>query len=110
MPLVFRTTRDFDRDIKRLKKRFRRIEEDLGDLVAEMRNNHIRGDFLPGYGLPIYKVRAANRSAGRGKRGGFRIVYYLQSRDFIIFLHIYSKSDQEDARKSEIWRRLGNID
>ncbi len=75
-----------------------------------MQHRNLRGIHVPGFGLPIYKIRMANRSASRGKRGGFRIVYYLQSRDSIIFVHIYSKSDQEVARKSEIWRRLGNID
>ena len=101
---------DFAKDFARLRKRYRRIEYDLAALEADMQHRNYRGVHMQGFGLPIYKVRMANRSARRGKSGGFRIVYYLQSSNSILFFLIYSKSDQDDVDDSEVWRRLTNID
>lgn len=110
MPLQFRYLEDFAKDFARLRKRYRRIEDDLTALESEMQFKNVRGDFVRGYGLPIYKIRMTNRSAGRGKRGGFRVIYYLQTSESILFIHIYSKSDRDDVNDSEVWRRLTNID
>ncbi len=110
MPLQFRYSEEFAKDFARLRKRYRRIEDDLAALESEMQHKNVRGDFVRGYGLPIYKIRMTNRSARRGKRGGFRIIYYLQTSESILFIHIYSKSDQDDVNDSEVWKRLTNID
>jgi len=48
-------------------------------------------------GYEIYKVHLANPSAQKGKRGGFRAIYYVELADSVILVTIYSKSDQEDA-------------
>ena len=106
MVVEFTYSEDFAKDFARLRKRYRRIEDDLAALEADMQHSNLRGVHLPGFGLPIYKIRMANRSARRGKRGGFRIVYYLQSSDTILFFLVYSKSDQDNVSDSEIWRRL----
>lgn len=110
MPVEFSYSEDFAKDFARLRKRYRRIEDDLAALESEMQHKNVRGDSVRGYGLPIYKIRMTNRSAGRGKRGGFRVIYYLQTSESILFIHIYSKSDQDDVNDSEVWRRLTNID
>lgn len=110
MPVRFRYLEDFAKDFARLRKRYRRIEDDLAVLEADMQHRNLRGVHIPGFGLPIYKVRMANRSAGRGKRGGFRVIYYLQSSESILFIHIYTKSDKDDVSASELWRRIGNLD
>lgn len=109
MPVEFTYSEDFAKDFARLRKRYRRIEDDLAALEADMQQRDLRGVHMQGYGLPIFKIRMANRSAGRGKRGGFRIVYYLQSSNSILFLLVFSKSDQDDVNVSEVWRRLANI-
>ena len=109
MVVEFTYSEDFAKDFARLRKRYRRIEDDLAALEADMQHRNLRGVHMPGFGLPIYKVRMANRSARRGKRGGFRIVYYMQSSDTILFFLVYSKSDQDDVSDSEVWRRLRNI-
>jgi len=108
MPIEFKHTKRFAKDVIRLRKRFRRIEEDIDALKAEMRDQHYRGDFMPGYGMPIYKVRAANRSAGRGKRGGFRIIYRPVNDELFLFLHVYSKSDKDNVSLGEVSRLLSD--
>ena len=36
------------------------------------------------------------RSAGKGKRGGIRVIYYLVQREEIFMLYAYSKNERED--------------
>ena len=108
MPVEFTYSDDFAKDLTRLRKRYRRIENDLAALEADMQHRNLRGVHMPGFGLPLYKVRMANRSARCGKRGGFRVIYLKESSDSILFLHIYSKSDKDDV--SEVHRMLGNLE
>jgi hypothetical protein len=54
------------------------------------------GDLIPGTG-GLRKVRWSERSRGRGKRGGVRIIYYWFQRDEIIYLLLgYSKTERDD--------------
>ena len=50
----------------------------------------------------VYKCRLPNRSAGRGKSGGFRVIYYLRFAESVVLLAIYSKTDQSDISVREI--------
>lgn len=43
-----------------------------------------------------------NRSANRGKQGGFRVLYYLQTAERLYLLTIYSKTEREDITVTEI--------
>ena len=101
---------NFLKDVKKLRKRYRRVEEDVEELVAEIESGSFRGDQLPGFGRDVYKVRLANRSAGRGRRGGFRVIYSLLNAHTIVFHHIYSKSDKDNVSEGEVWRMLGDIE
>jgi len=92
----------------RLRKRFRPVEEDVETLKAEMRQGAL-GDLMPGYGAKLYKIRAANRSARRGKSGGFRVIYRQLSNDLIQFLHIYSKTEKSNVSASEVSRMIQDL-
>ena len=54
----------------------------------------------------VYKARLPNRDSGSGKRGGYRVIYYLLSEESIVLLTIYSKTDQSDIPADEIVRIL----
>ena len=110
MPVEFAYSKGFVKDITRLRRRYRRIADDVEALKAEMRRGENRGDLMPGYAVPLYKVRVANRSARRGRRGGFRVIYRQPGVDSILFLHIYSKSDKSDVSEGEISRMLSDLD
>ncbi len=109
MPVTVETTADFDQDVKQLKKRYRRILDDLRDLVAEVMDSGYRGDRLSGTGSEVYKLRARNSSARRGKSGGFRVLYIPQDADTLLFIHIYSKSDKAGISSGEVRRILRNL-
>ena len=106
MPMRFIFSRGFLKDVRQLRKRFRLIEDDIDFLQAEMRQQGYRGVLLSGYEASIFKVRLANRSARRGKSGGFRAIYRLVDEDTILFIHVYSKTDQDDASADVILERI----
>jgi len=61
--------------------------------------NPATGDLDPGTG-GLRKVRMADRTRGKGKRGGARVHYlWLPHRDVIYLLFVYSKD--EDATLGE---------
>jgi len=109
MQIRFNFSRDFLKDVRRLRKRYRFIEEDIDSLKEEMRHKGYRGVLLSGYEAPIYKVRLANRSARRGKSGGFRAMYIFLDNDTILFVHIYSKSDKAGVTAGEVGRILSDL-
>ncbi|MGH8541467.1 MAG: type II toxin-antitoxin system RelE/ParE family toxin [Stenotrophobium sp.] len=98
------TTPTFERDLKRLGRRYRRIRLDLEPLIEQLSAGATPGDRLTGVQSVVYKVRIPNRDASRGKSGGYRVIYYLPSGAVITLLTIYSKTDQADISADEIAR------
>lgn len=57
--------------------------------------------------MAIRKLRWAG--SGRGKRGGYRIIYYwLRREEIILMLLIYPKTDQDDLTSKQL-KMLKNI-
>ncbi len=50
------------------------------------------GDQVQGIGYAVYKVRVRNTDAGRGKRGGYRMICNLVDRDDVLLVAVYSKT------------------
>ncbi len=65
---------EFKRNLKPLYKKYPTIKNSLRILQEELAKNPYLGD---SYGDKIYKVRLADESKGKGKSGGFRVMYYL---------------------------------
>lgn len=86
----------FLKDLKRLKRKYSHVTAVVEELVSALENGEHPGDKIPNVGYDVHKVRLKNPSAGRGKSGGFRVIYYVQLADLIILVTIYSKSQQED--------------
>jgi mRNA-degrading endonuclease RelE of RelBE toxin-antitoxin system len=92
----------FERDLKRLARRYRHIRQDLEPLIEQLENGQTPGDQISGLDYPVYKVRLKNTDARRGKSGGYRVIYYWALYDRTVLLAIYSKSDQGDISDQEI--------
>lgn len=60
------------------------------------------GDLIP-RSKGLRKIRW--KVAGRGKRGGIRVIYYLVHREEIFMLFAYAKNEQEDLNSDQL-RRL----
>jgi mRNA-degrading endonuclease RelE of RelBE toxin-antitoxin system len=101
------TIPEFDKNVKKLHKKYHHIETDLQKLVKELREN-------PKSGTPLtnncYKIRIANSSVPTGKSGGFRVItYYVDSKNNIYLLTIYSKSESDTISDSNIIELLKQI-
>lgn len=90
----------FDRQLKRLTKKFPSLKVEYSNLIDELENNPIQGNALANN---CYKIRVAIASKGKGKSGGARIITHVQVVDRNVYLlAIYDKSEQEDITDKEI--------
>ncbi|NOQ35770.1 MAG: hypothetical protein GQ569_07730 [Methylococcaceae bacterium] len=99
MSFKIETTPRFDKDAKKLNKRFPKLKADLTQLVTELKNNPTMGTHL---GENIYKIRLKNSSIPTGKSGGFRVISYYLFADTLYFVTMYSKTDQENILDDEL--------
>ncbi len=99
MPLAVISIPEFDKNIKKLKKAYPSVVDAYLQLITELESGALPGERVREVDLEVYKVRLPNRSARRGKSGGFRVYYLVQSTDLtarIILITIYSKTDRDD--------------
>jgi mRNA-degrading endonuclease RelE of RelBE toxin-antitoxin system len=99
-------TPGFATDIKRLRKKFRRIDKDLGRFLEELSERPWEvGDQCPGIHPPLSKARMAVPSAGLSKRDGCRVIYRINDLRHVVFLaRVYHKGEKEDVTRSELQR------
>jgi len=109
MPTKVRVPKPFLNELRRLARKYPAVVREFDGFAEQLKNDERPGDKVPNVGYDVYKVRLKNPSAGRGKSGGFRVIYFVQLADAVWLLTIYSKSDQEDISPEEIRRRLENI-
>lgn len=86
----------FARDLRRMEKKYRHIGDDSVELIDRLAAGETPGDQVPGTGYTVFKVRLPSSDMQRGKRGGFRVIYYLQLADRVVLLTIYAKAQQEN--------------
>ena len=99
-------TDEFQDQVLRLAKRYRHVRDDVEPVIEQVSRGETPGDQLTRVARPVFKVRVPNRDARRGKRGGYRMLYYLQTGQRVVLLALYSKSDQSDIEVREITRYL----
>ena len=96
-PVEIKVTREFQRKIKSLSKKYRYIKTDLQPILEKLRLGEILGDRIPGLKSIVYKLRIKNSDVKKGKSGGYRLIYWLQKSDGIVLLDIYSKSEKDNV-------------
>jgi mRNA-degrading endonuclease RelE of RelBE toxin-antitoxin system len=80
-------------------------------IIQELQSGSFIGDRIQGLGnVVVFKVRAPNSDAQRGKSGGYSLIYELRSSDLVVLLQIYSKSEREDINADEIRSILTQFD
>lgn len=102
------TIHTFDRQIKRLIRKYPSLKEDISKLASELKENPNKGTPL---GKDCYKIRIAVKSKGKGKSGGARVITLVLIADTTVFLlFIYDKSEQGSITKKEIEELLKEVD
>ena len=100
--IEIRLTHEFKRNLRTLARKFRRIRSDIEPLITQLQQGEIVGDQVSGTGFTIFKVRVRNSDLRKGKRAGYRVIYYLQTQTQIVLLTIYSKTEQGDVSRARI--------
>ncbi len=105
-----RTIPLFESRYKRFLKKFSSLEEEIDDLIVELKVNPTLGTSL---GAGLYKIRLASRSKGGGKSGGFRIVTYLTNEredgTDIYLVTIFDKSEESSIDKKVLVKTVRRL-
>jgi mRNA-degrading endonuclease RelE of RelBE toxin-antitoxin system len=102
LPLEVRFTPEFKRNIRQHAKKYRRIKTDVQPLLDELGQGQTPGDQIPGVQYEVFKVRVKNSDSGKGKSGGYRVIYQRATTGAIVLITIYSKTEQEDIAPADI--------
>ncbi len=97
----------FERQAKRLVKKYASLKKELLELVQELKEN-------PTHGTPIgkncFKIRISIASKGKGRSGGARVITHFVVTDTTVYLlSIYDKSEQVNLSDKELGELLKYI-
>jgi len=122
MTIIYKETADFLRDLKKLRKRFRTLDEDL--MVAKtnaIELYHIHNIdnhsvfHIPDFqaeSIQVFKLKkfACKSLKGSGVKSGIRIIYvFSPTAKTVEFIEIYFKGDKENENKERIIDYLESI-
>ena len=121
-PITYKSTSGFDKDLKRLLKKFRTLEDDIEvakrnaiELFHLMNIDNNSVEPIPNFcfdELKIFKIKkfACKALKGRGVQSGIRIIYaYYVSTKTVDFIEIYFKGETENEDKERIKDYLSSI-
>ncbi len=111
MKINFFTSSRFDKEFKKLSKKFPSLKTDLRNLQKEIIRT---SDFGTSLGKNLFKLRLKVISKSRGKSGGFRVINYvdiniIEDKSNIYFLTMYDKSETDNISVNEILEIVGTI-
>lgn len=120
-PITYKNTSGFDKDLKRLLKKFRTLEDDIEIAKTNaielfhfknIDNNSVEP--IPNFcsdELKICKIKkfACKALKGRGAQSGIRIIYaYYVLNNTVDFIEMYFKGESENEDKERIKRYLAS--
>lgn len=98
----------FDRQAKRLTRKFKSFKTELADLVDSLKVDPTQGTAL---GNDCYKIRVAIKSKGRGKSGSARVItHVIAIREHVYLLTVFDKSEKDNISDKELQELLKMID
>jgi len=101
-------THRFEKELKRLVKKFPSLKIEFVALIEEIIKNPQSGTLI---GNNCYKIRLAIESKGKGKSGGARAITYVYIESEIVYLlTIYDKSEKESLKASELKMMISNLE
>ena len=101
---------EFKRNLRTLSRKYRHIRSDVQPVIDQIQSGEIIGDQIPRSRYTVFKVRVKNSDIRKGKRSGYRFIYYLKTQTEIILVTIYSKLEQSDISAEQIRRILQEYD
>lgn len=97
----------FDRQLKRLAKKYPSLKIEFAELIKSLEEDPEQGTKL---GNNCYKIRIAIASKGKGKSGGGRVITnFVIAEGTVYLISIYDKSEQENLSDKELAELLKHI-
>jgi mRNA-degrading endonuclease RelE of RelBE toxin-antitoxin system len=97
----------FDKQLKRLVKKYPSLKQEFGLLLDSLEQNPEQGTAL---GNSCFKIRLSIASKGKGKRGGGRVITNIVvSEETVFLISIYDKSEKDNLTDSELKDLLSKI-
>jgi len=109
-PIRVRFTPGFKRNLRRLARKYRHIKSDIEPLIKEIEAGGLPGDQIPRAKDEIYKARVVNSDLQRGKSGGYRVIYSVETPTQRVLVTVYSKTEQADVTMEELRRIIKEVD
>jgi mRNA-degrading endonuclease RelE of RelBE toxin-antitoxin system len=93
----------FQKSIKALKKKYPHVKDDLLIQIKKLEEDSSAGDPIPGWNKEVWKVRVASSDVRKGKRGGYRLIYFWKAGEMKVYLLVaYFKGEKAEIAKKEI--------
>jgi mRNA-degrading endonuclease RelE of RelBE toxin-antitoxin system len=90
----------FEKQAKRLSKKYASLKKELLNLVQKLKENPEKGTPI---GKNCYKIRLAIASKNKGKSGGARVITnFVITDETVYLLSIYDKSEKENLTDKEL--------
>ena len=90
----------FEKELKRLAKKYPSLKLEYKELLEEVEENPQMGIALANN---CYKIKLAIASKGKGKSGGARIItYWYVTTKTVYLLTIYDKAEKENVKPNEL--------
>lgn len=90
----------FEKQTKRLIKKYASLKKELLNLVQELKHNPEQGTAI---GKRCFKIRIAIAAKGKGKSGGARVIINVVVTDSTVYLlSIYDISEKENLTDKEL--------
>lgn len=104
--MKFETVSLFDKQFKKLSKKYNFIKDDVKDFISNFNNVHQEAISIKGN---LYKIRLSNSNKNKGKSAGYRIYYYVKINDTVYLLTIYDKSQIESINENSLTQYVNEI-
>ena len=90
----------FDREIKKLSKKYPSLKKEYWKLVESLEKEPIQGVKI---GKDCYKIRLSIQSKGKGKSGDARVITCVKIIETKVYLlSIYDKSEKENISNQDL--------
>jgi len=101
-------THRFEKELKRLSKKFPSLKNEFSELITSIIKNPATGTFI---GNNCYKIRLAIASKGKGKSGGTRVITYLYiETETVYLLTIYDKGEKTNLKPNELKEMINSLE
>lgn len=101
-------THRFEKELKRLVKKFPTLKTEYAELIQIIVLNPKTGTYV---GNNCYKIRIAIQSKGKGKSGGARAITYVYIETKTVYLlTIYDKGEKENLKSNELKIMIESLD